>query len=179
MRPPRSVFLKLLLLLFGLIVTVEAIAQRSEQRSSQPPRIPPTVRSISLPRSPTPFRSFAPGFSHILGDGWIADFHVFATVLPLATAASTLQSFYEDIALHAATTLSSPAARYFIRLGRVDLEIRSQIGDIPWTVVVGFANAMRDLVKMGFTNTYQVNFVNRATGKLLTMSLWVGTVRWG
>ena len=107
------------------------------------------------------------------------DFHTFGTLLPLATAASTLQAFYEDIAYLAATTLSSTATRYLIRMGKIDLEIRSQMGDIPWTVVVSFANAMLDITKKGFTNTYQVNFINRATGKLVTMSMWIGTVRWG
>lgn len=165
------------LILLGLLALI-CIAQPIEESPGQRPH-QHDERSISLSRSPSPFRDLPAGFSHGLSDDWIVDLHTFYTLLPWETAASTLQTFYEDVAYLAATTLTSTATRYLIRMGKIDLEVRSQLGDIPWTVVMRFANMMRDLVKRGFTNTYQINFVDRITGKLITMSLWVGTVRWG
>ena len=169
---------RLLLLLIGysIVATTAAPAfggdcsqqiRKHNQRSNLIARLPPSLQSLPA------------GFAHSVTDGWIVDFHTFYTLLPLATAASSLQAFYEDIAYRAATTRSSTGTRYFYRMGKMDLEIRSQMGDIPWTLVIAFANSMRELVKRGFTNTYQINYINRATGKLLTVSLWVGTVRWG
>lgn len=163
---------------FALLFLAGAVYTPSED-SPEPPSRLRTKQSTVLSRSSQLFQAPPAGFSHFLGEDWIIDFHIFSTLLPLETAASTLQSFYEDTAYRAATTLSSQSWRYLIRHGQIDLEIRSQMGDIPWTFVIGFANAMLDLSKRGFTNTYQINYVNRITGKLLTISLWIGTVRWG
>lgn len=155
--------------------------------NASPPRPKPPLnplshpeRSLSLARAlPSPLGLHV-GFFHDNDDEtFIIDWHIFHTLLPLENAASKLQSFYEDVAFKAATTLMTPSDRYLIRLGAIDLEVRSQVGDIPWTFVIGFANAMRHLATRGFTNTYQINYVHRVTGKLVTMSLWVGTVRWG
>lgn len=110
---------------------------------------------------------------------WVLDFHAFHTLLPDLTAASTLLSFYEDVAAKAATTTTSIADRSLFRAGEITLEVRSALGAVPWVEVIAFANWMRENTKRGFTGTYQINFVHRRSGKLLTMSLWVGILRWG
>lgn len=141
--------------------------------------LPHPERTLSVARVlPTPW-GLPAGFYHVSDGNWIIDCHIFHTLLPLETAVSKLQSFYEEVALAAVMTQLTPSDRYLIRLGTIDLEIRSQMGDIPWTFVISFANSMRELSKMGFSNTYQINYINRATGQLLTMSLWIGVVRWG
>lgn len=179
MRLQSTGLVHLLLLLIGYFIFATTTGPAiGEDPTSQQIR-KHDQRSILISRSPPSHQGLPAGYSHSIIHGWTIDFHTFYTLLPMATAASTLQSFYEDIAYLAATATSSTATRYLYRMGKIDLEIRSQMGEIPWAVVVGFANTMRELAKRGFTNTYQVNFINRTTGKLLTISLWVGTVRWG
>ena len=179
MRLQGAGLVNLLLLLIGysIFLTTAAPAIGEDPTDQQIQKL--DQRSILTSRSPPFHRSFPPGFSHNVANGWIIDFHTFYTLLPMATAASKLQSFYEDIAYLAATTKSSTSTRFFYRMGTIDLEIRSQMGEIPRAMVIAFANSMRELTKRGFTNTYQVNYINKATGQLLTVSLWVGVVRWG
>lgn len=178
MRVPGRARVQLLSIFLGLHLLASSSAQRARASHGQPP-LPPSEQSIVQLRSSLPPRAFIPGAAFYISGGYTVDFHAFNTLLPVEIAASTLQSFYEDIAYLAATTLSTPTWRYLIRQGKLDLEIRSQEGNIPWMAVVAFANGMRELSTRGFTNTYQVNYINRETGKLLTMSLWIGTVRWG
>ena len=171
-----SRLLLILLVLSDLSFTINAPGQESQQsleKSFQAHAIQ-TISSRSSLFSTAPL-----GFYHFLGDDWITDFHIFGTLLPPTTAAATLQSFYEDVAYLAATTAMAPGRRYLVRVGQIDLEIRSNVGDVPFAVVIAFANSMRELTTRGFTNVYQVNFIKRATGRFLTMSLWIGTVRWG
>ena len=178
MRVPRQTPVQLLSIILGLHLFASSSAQRARASHGQPP-LPHSEHSMVQLRSSLPPRAFLPGAAFFALGGYTVDFHAFSTLLPVESAASTLQFFYEDIAYLAATTLSPPAWRYLIRQGKMDLEIRSQEGNIPWMVVASFANVMRELSMRGFTNTYQVNYINRETGKLVTMSLWVGTVRWG
>lgn len=178
MRVPGRARVQLLLIFLGLHLFASSSAQQPRASHGQP-RLRPSEQSIVQLRSSLPPRDFIPGAAFFVMGGYTVDFHAFNTLLPIETAASTLQSFYEDIAYHAATTSSTPTWRYLIRQGKLDLEIRSQEGNIPWMVVVAFANVMRELSTRGFTNTYQVNYINRETGKFLTISLWIGTVRWG
>jgi len=141
------------------------------------PKHPQYHRTPTLPALYVP--PFVGALCYVPDQEWIVDFHAFQTLLPLSTAAATLLSFYEDIAATAATTTVSTADRYLFRVGQITLEIRSALGAFPLVEVVRFANWMRANTKRGFTGTYQVNFVHRATGKLVTMSLWIGILRWG
>ena len=165
-------------IILGLQLFASVSAKRARASHGQLPLLHSEHSMVQL-RPSLPPRAFLPGAAFFVIGDYTVDFHAFSTLLPVEIAASTLQSFYEDIAYLASTTLSPPAWRYLIRKGKLDLEIRSQEGNIPWMVVAAFANLMRELSTRGFTNTYQVNYINRETGKLVTMSLWVGTVRWG
>lgn len=178
MRVSEPAQVQLLSLFLGLHLFAFSDAQNDRASHSKTP-LPQFEQSMIQLRSSILPRAYLPGAAFFVMGDYTVDFHAFNALLPVETAASTLQSFYEDTAYLAATTLSTPAWRYLIRQGKLDLEIRSQEGNIPWMVVATFANIMREMSKKGFTNTYQVNYINRETGKLLTMSLWVGTVRWG
>lgn len=132
----------------------------------------PDLRGVIL-------RAFSGALILDLSAEWVIDLHAFNTLLPIATAASSLTSFYEDIAEKAATTALHVAERYYLRLGEITLEIRSALGAVPWSAVAAYANWMRENTKRGFTGTYVINFVHKPTGKLLTMKLLIGILRWG
>lgn len=172
----RSLVLFLLLYSTNLTVAHDTPDRQPADRATIP-TYPPHRRTTALP--PFYIPPFVGALYCVLNPDWTIDFHAFHNVLPLATAAATLLSFYEDIAAIAATTTVSTADRYICRVGQITLEIRSALGVFPLVEVVGFANWMRENTKRGFIGTYQVNFVHRNTGKLVTMSLWVGILRWG
>ena len=168
------ILLNLYFVRLGSASTPPVLKANLAQPSPPERSLPLAARAIPTPWGPPPA-----GSSYSFDEEWIIDCHFFNTLLPLETAASKLQAFYEGVAVAAFTTQLAPSDRYLIRLGTIDLEIRSQMGDIPWTYVIGFANAMRELTRMGLTNTYQINYIHRATGRFVTMSLWIGVVRWG
>ncbi len=63
-------------------------------------------------------------------------------------------------------------------VGNIMMEVMAPSGhDIQWNDVQTFAKWMIELTRRGYINTYQINFVHRATGLLLTFSLWVGYTR--
>lgn len=131
-----------------------------------------------LPRRPTSSLvrrvTFPPSF---LGTDWIIDHHDFQSLLPLTTAAASLQDFYEDIAAFAANTLSPPLHTYHFWMGEILLEImgpRDSGETISWRVVTAFAAEMVSLTRRGYANTYQINFIHRPTGRMVTCSLWIG-----
>lgn len=174
----RSRSAVLLLLLYSTILIIAHDTPNRQPADLATTRTHPPYRRIT---ALTPFHipPFVGALHFVIDSDWTVDFHAFHTLLPLSTAAATLLSFYEDIAATAATTTVSTADRYIFRVGQITLEIRSTLSAIPLVEVVGFANWMRENTKRGFTGTYQVNFVHRATGKLVTMSLWIGILRWG
>lgn len=172
----RSALLILLLCRKILIVARDTPNRQRIDRAITPAY--PPCRSIAG-LAPLYVPSFLGALYCVTNTEWNIDFHAFNTLLPLSTAAATLQSFYEDIAAAAATTTISTAERYMFRVGQITWEVRSALGAIPLMEVVGLANWMREHTKRGFTGTYQVNFVHRGTGKLVTMSLWIGILRWG
>lgn len=140
---------------------------RSGKRPTRHER-PPAIPSQSLRRR----AAFLPYFS---GEDWIIDHHDFVCLLPIATAAAVLQDFYEHLSGFAAVTNCPPLQSYLFRLGSIELEVMAPQGiNIRWAVVQAFALEMLEMTKRGYTNTYQINFVNRTTGKLITFSLWVG-----
>ena len=109
---------------------------------------------------------------------WIVDHHDFITMLPIDTAAAILQRFYEDLALFAAATVTPAARGHHIHLGEVLLEIMGPPGFVVgWLTIREFALDMLRLTKRGYTNTYQINFIHRATGRMITFSLYVGLPR--
>lgn len=175
-KPSRSAILILLLCSASLIV-----ARDTPNREPADLAITPAHRSYrrTTALSPLYTPSFVGALYYVINPDWIVDFHAFHTLLPLCTAAATLMSFYEDIAAKAATTAVSTADRYLFRVGQITLEIRSALGALPLVEVVRFANWMRENTKRGFSGTYQMSFVHRETGKLVTMSLWIGILRWG
>ena len=176
MRLHGLYFIHSLPILLSFYTRVSANPPPIKSHLSQPPhpeQPPSLARALTIPWG------LPAGFSQAYHENWIIDIHIFNTLLPLESAASKLQAFYEGVAVAAFATRLTPSDRYLIRLGTIDLEIRSQMGDIPWTFVISFANAMREMSRMGFTNTYQINYINRVTGQFLTMNLWIGVVRWG
>ena len=109
---------------------------------------------------------------------WIVDHHDFTTMLPIDTAAAILQQFYEDLAAFAAVTATPAARGHHIHLGQVLLEIMGPPGFVvSWMTIREFALDMLRLTKRGYTNTYQINFIHRATGRMITFSLYVGFQR--
>ena len=112
---------------------------------------------------------------YLMGPDWIVDHHDFTCMLPIHTAAAVMQDFYENLAAYAATT-STPVSNYYpLRLGQVLLEIMAPPRVVvEWTLVQHFALAMLKLTKSGYTNTYQINFIHRPTGKMVTFSLHTG-----
>lgn len=139
---------------------------QSEKRPTSHER-PPAVPSPSLKRRV----AFLP---YVLTEDWLVDHHDFVCLLPLSTAAAMLQDFYEHLSGFAAVTNRPPSQSYHFRLGTILLEITAPQGTkIGWAFVQTFSMQMLEMTKRGYTNTYQINFVHRATGKLITFSLWI------
>lgn len=89
-----------------------------------------------------------------------------------------MQHFYENIAAFAATTLEPASHNYQIWVGQIMLEITATTRTVvDWIVVQQFALDMLRMTKRGYTNTYQINFVQRPTGKMMTFSLYTGLLR--
>ena len=114
----------------------------------------------------------------VMSNDWLVDFHDFTCLLPTATAAATMESFYEDVAAYAALTTSIMSNRVEIWLGGIMLEVVGPAGsNLSRRHIQAFAMDMLAMTKRGYTNTYLINYVHRPTGKLLTFSLYVGLVR--
>ena len=106
---------------------------------------------------------------------WVVDHHDFMCMLPIDTAAAILQKFYEDLAAFATVTVAPAARGHHIHLGQILLEIMGPPGFVvSWMTIREFALDMLRLTKRGYTNTYQINFIHRATGRMITFSLYVG-----
>ena len=117
-------------------------------------------------------------FPPYINPEWILDYHDFTCMLPIGTAAAVMQDFYEDLAAYAATTLTPVSCGYQIWLGQLMLEIVAPPNSIVhWNLVQEFALDMLKMTKRGYTNTYQINFVHRPTGRLVTFSLYTGLRR--
>ena len=115
---------------------------------------------------------------YFINPEWIVDHHDFTCMLPIDTAAATLQDFYEDLAAFAAVTVTPAARSYQLYLGQVLLEVMGPPGFVvSWIMVQNFALDMLSLTKRGYTNTYQINFIHRPTGRMVTFSLYVGLQR--
>ena len=115
---------------------------------------------------------------YLMGPQWIVDHHDFTCMLPIHTAAAIMQDFYEDLAAYAATTLTPTSRCYHLRLGELLLEvIAPPRAVVEWILVQHFALNMLRLTKSGYTNTYQINFIHRPTGMLVTFSLYTGNLR--
>ena len=111
---------------------------------------------------------------------WIVDHHDFTCVLPVRLAAQMLQDFYESVAGYAAITPVSETSTFQLWLGQIMLEIIAPQGEmVDWLIVQTFALDMLELTKRGYTNTYQINFIHRSTGKMMTFSLYTGLMRGG
>lgn len=115
---------------------------------------------------------------YLMGPEWIVDHHDFACMLPVGSAAAIMQDFYEDVAAYAATTLTSASRGCHICIGQLLLEIVAPPNVIVgWRIVQNFALHMLNLTKRGYTNTYQINFIHRPTGMMVTFNLYVGLLR--
>ena len=113
-----------------------------------------------------------------LSPEWIVDHHDFTCMLPISTAAAMMQGFYEDIAALAATTLIPASHYYQLRVGQIMLEITAPPRMVvEWILVQQFALDMLRMTKRGYTNTYQINFIHRPTGSMMTFSLYTGLLR--
>ena len=109
---------------------------------------------------------------------WVVDHHDFICMLPIDTAAALLQKFYEDLAAFATVTVTPAARGHHIHYGQVLLEIMGPPGFVVgWMTIREFALDMLRLTRRGYTNTYQINFIHRATGRMITFSLYVGFQR--
>lgn len=128
------------------------------------------------PRGPsTLFKPRVALLPYLMGPEWLVDHHDFTCMLPTSTAAAVMQDFYEDLAAYAATTLAPASPDYRLWLGRILLEIIAPPGIIvEWIVIQQFALDMLRLTKRGYTNTYQINFIHRPTGMMVTFSLYIG-----
>ena len=172
------------LLLLNILSPNDAIAYTtSSQRTSL--SFAPSVhikhsRALSFPTLPVLFLESKVGsYTYFPSPDWIIDFHAFHTLLPSLSATSTLLTFYAEIIMKATITKDEIAERSLFRLGELTLEIQSALGAVPWSEIIAFATWMQGNTVRGFTGVYQVNFVYRPTGKLVTMSLWAGLLRWG
>ena len=115
---------------------------------------------------------------YFMGSEWIVDHHDLTCMLPIGTAAATMQDFYEDLAAYAATTLTPASRDYHISFGQLMLEVLGPpMVVVNWIVVQHFALHMLRLTERGYTNTYQINFIHRPTGMMITFNLYTGLLR--
>lgn len=133
-------------------------------------------RFAIIPLNPSIFlRPRVAFLPYLMGPEWIVDHHDFTCIVPIHTAAAVMQDFYEDLAAYAATTLSPTSNYYPLRFGQLVLEIMAPPRVVvEWTLVQHFALQMLKLTKSGYTNTYQINFIHRPTGRMVTFSLYTG-----
>ena len=112
---------------------------------------------------------------YLMGPEWIVDHHDFTCMLPISAAAAVMQDFYEDLAAYAATTLTPASRGYHIWLGQLLLEVVAPPGFIvDWIIIQQFALDMLRMTKTGYTNAYQINFIHRPTGMMVTFNLYAG-----
>lgn len=110
-----------------------------------------------------------------MGEDWLVDWYDFGCLLPVSTAAATLQSFYEDLAEYAAVTAEPLSERIQLRLGDIMLEVSVLVGlRIEWVSIQGFALEMLTITRLGYTSTFLINCVHRPSGKMITFGLFVG-----
>ena len=141
--------------------------ERSFGRLGLQPLVPPI---LLIPRV-----IFIP---YLLDSGWIVDHHDFTCLLPISTAAAVMQDFYENLAAYAATTSNPASSSYKLWFGHILLEVLAPPSVIVrWITVQHFALDMLRLTKRGYINTYQINFIHRPSGMMVTFNLYTGLQR--
>lgn len=134
-----------------------------------------SVLDLGSSRLLKPRAALAP---YLMGPDWIVDHHDFTCMLPIGTAAAVMQDFYEELARFAATTLTPASQSYRVCFGQINLDITAPPSTIVnWIVVQQFALELLRLTKRGYINTYQINYIHRPTGRMLTFSLYTGLLR--
>ena len=115
---------------------------------------------------------------YLMGPDWIVDHHDFTCMLPIGTAAAIMQDFYEVLAEFAATTLIPASHSYRVLFGQIMLEITAPPSTIVhWILVQRFALDLLRMTERGYISTYQINFIHRPTGRMVTFSLYTGLLR--
>ena len=170
----------LLILSILPIVLCSSISHKPEEIRNYAPRRGSSFDRLSiLPLvPPTMLKPRVAFFPYFMGSEWIVDHHDFTCMLPIGTAAAIMQDFYEDLAAYAATTLTPVSHNYNVWWGQLLLEIVGPPrGMVNWHIVQHFALDMLTLTKRGYTNTYQINFIHRSTGMIITFNLYTGLPR--
>ena len=159
--------------LFILLLTVLSYEHQTLRRGRSLDRL--SLPSLGSPVLLKPRASLPP---YYINSEWLVDHHDFHCMLPLATAAATLQDFYRQVAALAATTLTPALRHYQICFGQIMLDVASHPSSIiDWEIVQHFALQMVRFTQLGYTNTYQINFIHQPTGNMVTFSLYTGLRR--
>lgn len=123
----------------------------------------------SNPRSSSPELLAARGLTHIpdpIQDGMISRTHYtkLGSMVPIITAAQTLEVFYQAVAASARNTWwYTPETDIFIvTQGQIELSFRCSRADIPWQFVGAFAQLMAENVAKGWVETYDSVWMNPA-----------------
>ena len=166
------------IVLFLLIGSAVIGSTRQEFGTKQYPVDRHKPLQISVAQSTSTSLKRRVAFPPILIGDWIFDHHDFTCLLPISSAATELREFYENVVGFAAITEELPLNHFALSMGEIKLEVIGAAGTvIPWIVVQNFANRLLKMTNRGYTNSYQINFIHKITGSLVTFNLYVGYIR--
>ena len=91
--------------------------------------------------------------------GWQLQVVTYASLLPVETAAQTLEKFYTAISLRAGFQMVSDHF-YRLRQGQLALEFFCQESPISWILVEDFTRIMAEAAKKGWTGSYSMSYTH-------------------
>lgn len=117
---------------------------------------------------------------HQLSSGWSLHIQHHFLLSPIAAAASTLSTFYEDIMVYAAQAsdgYEEELTGFVMQVGELVLQFFTEEGLIPvsWDLVHDFAGAMKMLTERGFVGGLEA-VLKCGVGEVVVR---VGMVAWG
>ena len=109
-----------------------------------------------------------------LQPGWELDFYDYDWgYLPVRTASTILQVFYQKIFELAISTRGPIPDHAVLSFGQLDLEVVSNSGAVAWESVAAFAAHMLRTAQRGYTNSYHCHMTNMAAGVYISFNLYV------
>ena len=107
-----------------------------------------------------------------MANGWQLQLGTYASMLPIASAAATLERFYTGVMRRA--RYPTPEGHFYrLRSGQLALEFFCRQAPIPWLLVENFARTMAAGTTQGFTGRYEMYYIHIENGLTVAISLYV------
>ena len=104
--------------------------------------------------------------------GWILEVGTYSSMLPVQTAAATLERFYNGV-IRRSMIPTAEGHFYRLRSGNLALEFFCRQSPIPWLLVRNFARVMEMSARRGFTGRYEMYYTHVREGISIAISLYV------